>query len=172
MEIRSEPLSLTDLFEGLSNILKPLMEQKNLSLGINVGTEVPIIYTDPGKLQQILYNFLSNAIKFSPPDARVELSAQRDDPDHLRISVSDRGPGIEPANQQIIFEKFRQVDASVTRTHGGSGLGLAISKELTTLLNGSIGVRSTPGEGATFWITIPLQIEAGATDVRGKLVLA
>jgi two-component system sensor histidine kinase BarA len=171
MEIRSEPLSLGDLFEGLGNILKPLLEQKNLTLAALVGTDVPIIRTDPGKLQQILYNFLSNAIKFSPADARVELSAQRDGSDHLRISVTDQGPGIDLAKQQIIFEKFRQIDASVTRTHGGSGLGLAISKELTSLLNGSIGVRSTPGEGATFWILVPLHIEAGATDMRARLVL-
>ena len=171
MEIRSEPLSLGDLFEGLGNILKPLLEQKNLTMSASVDQDVPIIRTDPGKLQQILYNFLSNAIKFSPSGARIELSAQRDGADHLRISVTDHGPGIDPAKQQIIFEKFRQVDASVTRTHSGSGLGLAISKELTALLNGSIGVRSTPGEGATFWIIVPLQIEAGATDVRGRLVL-
>jgi signal transduction histidine kinase len=71
----------------------------------------------------------------------------------------------------MIFEKFRQADASVTRSHSGTGLGLAISKELTNLLNGSIGVRSTPGEGATFWIVIPIQIEAGAAEMRGKLVL-
>ena len=67
MEIRSEPLSLTDLFEGLANILKPLMEAKNLMLSLLVSADVPIVWTDPGKLQQILYNFLSNAIKFSPP---------------------------------------------------------------------------------------------------------
>jgi signal transduction histidine kinase len=170
MEIRSEPLSVPDLFEGLSNILKPLLEQNSLTLMNTVGAEVPIIRTDPGKLQQILYNFLSNAIKFSPVGGSIELAAHGDGPEHIRISVADLGPGIDQAKQQLIFEKFRQIDASVTRTHSGTGLGLAISKELTTLLNGSIGVRSTPGQGATFWIVIPVQIEAGATDVRGKLV--
>jgi two-component system sensor histidine kinase BarA len=172
MEIRSEPLSIPDLFEGLSNILKPLLEQKNLMLASTVGTEIPIVRTDPGKLQQILYNFLSNAIKFSPAGGRIDLAAAADGPDHLRISVTDQGPGIDQAKQQLIFEKFRQIDASVTRTHSGTGLGLAISKELTTILNGSIGVRSTPDHGATFWILIPLQIEAGATDVRAKLVFS
>ena len=171
MEIRSEPLSLPDLFEGLNNILKPLLEQKNLTLACNVGAGVPIVRTDPGKLQQILYNFLSNAIKFSPQGERVELVANLDGADSVRISVSDHGPGVDQAKQQIIFEKFRQADASVTRTHSGTGLGLAISKELTTLLNGSIGVRSAQGEGATFWIVIPLQIEAGDMEVRSRLVL-
>ena len=71
----------------------------------------------------------------------------------------------------MIFEKFRQIDGSVTRQHGGSGLGLAISKELTILLEGSIGVQSSPGQGAAFWITLPLQIESSSKDVRGRLVL-
>ncbi|MDB5355824.1 MAG: hypothetical protein JWN24_2277 [Phycisphaerales bacterium] len=171
MDIRSEPISLGDLFEGLTNILKPLTEAKGLTLTAAVAPDVPIIRTDPGKLQQILYNFLSNAIKFSPDAAAIDLLAQREGEDNVRITVIDRGPGIPPDKQGVIFEKFRQVDASHTRTHGGTGLGLAISKELTTLLNGSIGVRSTVGQGSAFWVIIPLKIEAGAMDMRGRLVL-
>ncbi len=171
MEIRSEPLSLPDLFEGLTNILKPLTESKRLTLAISIGSDVPILQSDPAKLQQVLYNFLSNAIKFSPPGSRIDLSATRDDPDHVRIALTDQGPGIESDKQQLIFEKFRQVDASVTRTHGGSGLGLAISKELTSLLGGSIGVRSAAGQGATFWILLPLKIQAADLDLRTRLVL-
>ena len=171
MEIRSEPLSLPDLFEGLGNILKPLLEQKSLRLVPLVGPDVPIIRTDSGKLQQILYNFLSNAIKFSPAAGQIDVAAERSGEDRVRISVTDQGPGISLAKQQLIFEKFRQVDASVTRTHSGTGLGLAISKELTTLLNGSISVRSAEGEGATFWIDIPVHIDAATTDVRDKLTV-
>ena len=186
MDIRSEPLSVTDLFEGLSNILKPLTEAKQVALAVEVAPDVPIIWTDPGKLQQILYNFLSNAIKFSPIGARIDLTAAREraadgaaessaDPaveERIHISVTDHGPGIDAGKQQLIFEKFRQVDASHTRTHGGTGLGLAISKELTILLGGSIGVRSAVGQGSTFWISIPLKIEAGAMDVRGRMVIS
>jgi signal transduction histidine kinase len=172
MEIRSEPLSLPDVFEGLTNILRPLAESKNLTIAASAEADMPIMHSDPAKLQQVLYNFLANAIKFSPPGAKIDLAAARDEFDRVRISVTDQGPGIEPANQQIIFEKFRQVDASHTRTHSGTGLGLAISKELTSLLGGSIGVRSTPGEGATFWITLPLKIQSGTLDVRGRLAVA
>jgi signal transduction histidine kinase len=99
------------------------------------------------------------------------VAAERVDDEHVRIGVTDQGVGIEPDKQQLIFEKFRQIDGSVTREHGGTGLGLAISKELTALLGGSIGVRSTPGQGATFWVVLPVRIEAGAQDVRGRLVL-
>jgi signal transduction histidine kinase len=175
MEVRSEPLSLPDLFEALVSLLKPLAEQKQLTIAPRVMPEMPIVRTDAAKLQQVLYNYLSNAIKFSPAGAKIDLIAERDGDgngeDNVRLTVIDRGPGIELDKQTLIFEKFRQLDGSVTRQHGGTGLGLAISKELAALLGGSVGVRSTPGEGATFWITIPLSIEPSSQDVRSRLVL-
>ena len=166
MEVRVDSLSLNDVFEGLSNLLKPLLEPKRISIANQVDPDVPIIRTDATKLQQILYNFLSNAIKFSPADAEIGLAASRFGNDRVRIEVTDRGPGIDPALQSIIFEKFRQLDGSVTRQHSGTGLGLAISKELATLLGGAIGLQSKSGDGATFWIALPLKIESGAQDVR------
>jgi len=171
MEVRSAPLPLNDLFEGLTGILKPLSEKKNLTIVTSIAGDVPILQTDAAKLQQVLYNFLSNAIKFSPAGGQIDLTAERVEDGRVLISVADRGPGIDPDKQQIIFEKFRQIDGSVTREHGGTGLGLAISKELTTLMGGEIGVRSTPGAGATFYILLPVRIEAGAMDVRAGLVL-
>lgn len=171
MDIRSEPLSLNDLFEALISVLKPLSETKHLSIVPFVAPDVPIIRTDPAKLQQVLYNFLSNAIKFSPANSRIELMATRRSDLRVRIAVTDYGPGIALEKHEVIFEKFRQVDASVTREHGGTGLGLAISKELSSLLSGEVGVESALGRGATFWIVIPSEIEAGAQDVAQKLVL-
>ncbi len=172
MEVRSEPLVIGDLFEGLVNVLRPLTEEKNLALVASVAADVPILQTDPGKLQQILYNFLSNAIKFAPSGGRIELTATRDGAEHVRIAVTDSGPGIPLDKQNIIFEKFRQIDGSVTRTHSGSGLGLAISRELSQLLGGSIGVKSTAGEGATFWITLPHRIQPGERELPGRLVMS
>jgi two-component system, NarL family, sensor histidine kinase BarA len=168
MEVRSEPLSLNDLFEGLTSILKPLCEGKSLTIEVSVAADVPIVRTDPAKLQQVLYNFLSNAIEFSPTGGVVELNAARQGEQGVKISVTDHGPGIEPDKQDLIFEKFRQIDGSVTRQHRGAGLGLAISKELTDLLGGTIGVSSIPGQGATFWILIPFEVEPGLRDVRSK----
>ncbi len=166
MEVRSEPLSLGDLFEGLSSILKPLTEARELSLNLSVAGDVPIVQTDPAKLQQILYNLLSNAIKFSPERGTIDLGAIREGETNIRISITDRGPGIEPSKQQLIFEKFRQLDAGVTREHSGTGLGLSIARELTLLLGGSIGLRSTPGQGSTFWIVLPQKIPPSAQDLR------
>jgi signal transduction histidine kinase len=172
MEIRSEALSLGDLFEGLVSVLKPLCEQKDLTIVPHVAPDVPLLHTDPAKLQQVLYNFLSNAIKFSPPGERISLIAEREDAGSVRISVTDRGPGVPPDKHSLIFEKFRQIDASHTRTHSGTGLGLAISKELITLLNGSIGVDSEPDRGSTFWIVLPLLIPAQSKDLKERLVMS
>lgn len=171
MEVRSEPLSLGDLFEGLTSVLKPLAERRNLLLRAHVSNDVPILQTDPAKVQQILYNFLSNAIKFSPQGQTIDLTAKREGLLSIRIDVVDRGPGIPPDKLGILFEKFRQVDASHTREHGGTGLGLAIAKELATLLGGTVGVESNPGAGSTFWLVLPLRITAESKDVRGKMVL-
>lgn len=171
MDVRPAAISLSDLFEGLISVLKPLSETKDLSIIPTISTDVPIIETDPSKLQQVLYNFLSNAIKFSPAGGRIDLAAERVD-DGVRIAVTDRGPGIPADKQNVIFEKFRQLDASVTRQHSGTGLGLAISKELTTLLGGAIGVNSLPGAGSTFWVMLPIAVSGGEQDARAKLVYA
>jgi signal transduction histidine kinase len=172
MDVRSEPLSLGDVFEGLINLLKPLGEQKNVTIVPQVMSGVPIIETDPAKVQQVLYNLLSNAIKFSPANDRIDLIAVTEGSENVKIIVKDHGPGVEPEKQEVIFEKFRQIDGSVTREHSGTGLGLSISKELTVLLGGAIGVDSILGQGATFWILLPLKIQPGQRDVRQKLVLS
>ena len=172
MDVRAEPLSLNDLFEGLINLLKPLAEGKDLSIVPVVGADVPIMKTDPTKLQQVLYNLLSNAIKFSPNGGRIDISAATVEDENVRIVVKDNGPGIAPEQQEVIFEKFRQIDGSVTRQHSGTGLGLAISKELIALLGGTIGVDSVPGEGAAFWVVLPLKIVAGQHDLRGRIPLS
>ena len=166
MEVRAEPLSVSDLFEGLSNILRPLLEPKVLTIRVQVGNDVPLLHTDGAKLQQILYNFLSNAIKYSPTGGEIQLVAQRQEEKIVRISVTDHGVGIPVEKQQLIFEKFRQIDQSHTREYSGTGLGLSISRELTHLLGVTIGVESKPREGATFWVLIPIRIDSSTQDVR------
>lgn len=159
METRPSDLVVSDLFEGLVSLLKPLCEQKKLTIAAQASPDVPIVHTDPARLQQVLYNLLSNAIKFSPERATIDVVAARLDEGHIKICVVDRGPGIDPQHQKVIFEKFRQVDSGVTRQHGGTGLGLSISRELMRLLGGSIGVDSAVGQGATFWCILPIRME-------------
>jgi signal transduction histidine kinase len=166
VELAIEPVSPVDLIEGLQTIMKPQAQKRAIALEARVGLNLPAVETDPGKLQQILYNFLSNAIKFAPEGSAVIISAERltraDEPPAVRFGVTDTGPGIPLDMQDIIFEKFRQVDASHTREHKGVGLGLAICRELAELLGASLSVVSEPGAGATFHVDVPIAHQSPA----------
>ena len=113
---------------------------------------------DPSRLQQCFWNLLTNAIKFTPRNGRVQVSLQRVN-SHVEVSVSDNGQGIKPEFLPHIFERFRQGDASTTRRHGGLGLGLSIVKHLIELHGGRISAKSAgEGQGATFAIDLPIMV--------------
>lgn len=159
MEVNLEATSIFDLLEGLSSIMRPQAKTKGVTVSLSVENDMPTVQTDPGKLQQILYNFLSNAIKFTEPNTEILISAKRVKPqgeeNSIRISVKDCGSGIPEDMIDTVFEKFRQVDATHTREHCGTGLGLAICRELAELLHVNLTVKSTPSSGATFCVDIP-----------------
>jgi signal transduction histidine kinase len=113
------------------------------------------VLVDPARLQQVLANLIANAIKFSPDGEVVSVALQRRD-EAVRILVRDRGPGIPEAFRARLFERFAQADGSDTRQRGGTGLGLAISRALVERMGGAIGVDSTPGQGATFHVDLPV----------------
>jgi signal transduction histidine kinase len=198
--LREEKVSVGDVCEAMANFMRPLAQKKNIALELSVDPDMPLITTDPGRFQQILYNFLSNAIKFTPPDGRVSIIARGEGeaarllpgeseasgiaspspaapsapnaipmPRKIRISIADTGPGISLEDQQVIFEKFRQIDGSVTRQHSGSGLGLAIARELASMLGGRIELQSTPGRGATFSLVMPVESAQRTVDVHPTL---
>jgi signal transduction histidine kinase len=160
VELTVAPTSTSDLVEGLMAVMRPQSEAKRIALETRVEEDLPAIETDAGKVQQILYNFLSNAIKFSPEGSTIVVFAGRsvrgDGSPGVRIGVIDEGPGIPEDMQDTIFEKFRQVDASHTRQHSGTGLGLAICRELAEILGATVGVVSKPGKGATFSLELPM----------------
>ncbi len=164
--LRMERVNPPDVCESLMNFMRPLAHKKGIELSLNVNGPIPLITTDPGRLQQILYNFLSNAIKFTPADGQVRLEVSMAAADRVKLSVIDTGPGISPDHQEEIFEKFRQLDASVTREYSGTGLGLAISRELAGMLNSQIELVSSPGKGASFSLIIPV---GGTTRVGTDL---
>jgi signal transduction histidine kinase len=156
IELHIEKTSIPELCRGIIAFFSPLTEKQKLKVRLAVDENIPLIKTDAGKVQQILYNLLNNAVKFTPENGKVEIKAFMPDDQTVRISVSDTGPGIEEADKEKIFEKFRQADGSLTRTQPGTGLGLAISTELAKLMSGKIGLESTAGEGATFWLDLPI----------------
>jgi two-component system, NarL family, sensor histidine kinase BarA len=164
--MRHEKVNVADVCEAMLNFMRPLAQKKEIELTLTVQPDMPLVTTDPGRLQQVLYNFLSNAVKFTPARGAVKISAKLDDGDTVRVSVADTGPGISDKDQEYIFEKFRQIDGSVTRQHSGTGLGLAISRELASLLGGRIELQSTVGKGATFSLILPIGTDsASTTDV-------
>ena len=162
MELSVSNSSIIDLLEGICAIMRPQADLKKITLEIHRPDGLPTVETDPGKLQQILYNFVSNAIKFSPEGSCVIVRADVwsvDGTPGMRLAVVDRGPGIPLDMQQTIFEKFRQVDASHTKSHGGTGLGLAICRELSTMLGAKLGIESN-SKGSSFWVEMPLEFRA------------
>jgi PAS domain S-box-containing protein len=124
------------------------------TLELELEPELPQASADRDRLQQVLVNLLDNAIKYSPGGGQVTLALESR-PDAVRISVSDPGLGIPPAEQQRVFEKFYRLDTQLTRAGGGTGLGLYITRELVRRMGGTIAVRSKPGVGSTFTVDLP-----------------
>jgi len=160
LTLHVERTSIPDLCRGLVSFFGPLVDNRKLQMELNISPNIPVIQTDPNKVQQILYNFVSNAIKFTPENGKIQVTASMVDEKTVRVAVSDTGCGIAKQDQDKIFDKFRQADGSITRHTTGSGLGLAISKELAMLLAGQIGLESSQGRGATFWLDIPVAIKS------------
>ena len=137
--------------------LEPIIMTTKLTVTLDVSREVGPITSDRQKVKQIVLNLLSNALKFTH-EGGVTLSARRSPREKaVRLSVSDTGIGIAPADQERIFEDFRQLDNSPTRPYGGTGLGLSICRRLAQMLDGRLAVQSEPGRGSTFILTLPMQ---------------
>jgi signal transduction histidine kinase len=178
LAIESLAFDLRPVMEGVGEMLAPKAQDKNLDLVLQYPSHLPRHFIgDAGRIRQVLTNLVGNAVKFTAHgqilidveiESRDELSAR------MRVSVQDTGCGIPTEKIGALFQRFSQADSSTTRKYGGAGLGLAISKQLTELMGGSIGVRSTLGKGSTFWFTLPLELDthphaasAPAADSRG-----
>ncbi len=148
---------VTDLISEVRSELEPIIIRSRLSVTMQIEKDLPIVSSDRQKVKQILLNFLSNALKFTHHGS-VTLAAVRSARDKtITLSVTDTGIGIAPADQDKIFEDFRQLDNSPTRAYGGTGLGLSICRRLAQMLNGRIAVESQVGRGSTFTLTLPLK---------------
>jgi signal transduction histidine kinase len=158
LELRIEQGSLPQICEALVSSFLPQTHEKRLRIKVTLDPAIPLLRTDIGKVQQVLYNLFSNAVKFTSARGQIEIKAHMLDDKRLRIAVIDTGCGIAKAHQEHIFEKFRQVDGSLTRQTPGTGLGLAISRELAILLSGQLSLESEPDKGSTFWLDIPVDL--------------
>jgi len=154
---------MTPLREAIET-LEPAVQVKKLSVATKVQESLPFIDADPDRLRQVFWNLLANAIKFCPTAGRVDIAA-RQEKEELVIDFTDNGQGIDPAFLPFVFDKFRQGDASATRSHGGLGLGLAIVKFVVESHGGTVGAWSAgAGKGARFTVRLPVVMRRRASD--------
>ncbi len=156
MVVVSEDFSLVGMMESVRTVGETLASQQNKFLHVNASVEPPLdcLTNDPGRVRQILYNLVSNAVKFTPDGGAVSIRA-REEGGLVTISVQDTGIGIDPSDTERIFEEFQQIDSSASREYPGTGLGLALVKKLVELLGGKVWVESQVGAGSTFTFTLP-----------------
>lgn len=159
LELSYSSFTPADLVDNVRSKVNTLAQTKGLTLTTILAEDLPAtLWGDPNRIQQILFNLVSNAIKFTK-QGKVEVELYRPDPDHWALQVSDTGPGIPDEAKSYIFEPFRQVDGSVTREYRGVGLGLSIVKQLTQLMGGQILLTSEVGCGSTFKVILPIVAE-------------
>ena len=155
VQLKISHFDVNALVQELSEAMRPLAEHRELKLKLTLDEKIPPFGADQEKIDTVISNLLSNAMKFTPPGGtiHVETSLQGD---RVRVAVTDSGVGIAPKNHALIFERFYQVDGSSSRERAGTGLGMALSKELVEMHGGMIALDSELGKGSTFSITLPL----------------
>jgi CheY-like chemotaxis protein/signal transduction histidine kinase len=174
MEFHFAPMVLSDLADSMRQQFSHVAEEKGLSFEIEVTDDVPdAIETDQQRVEQVSKNLLANAFKFTEQGSvRLTIRSATQNTGSptqaIAISVSDTGIGMTQEQQQIVFEAFQQANGSTNRKYGGTGLGLAISRELITNLGGTITLESTPDQGSTFTVTLPLCRDASAVREISK----
>ena len=164
LELDETPFALDTLLFEATELVAVRAEQQGIEPLVRLDPECPTeCIADPGRIRQVLLNLLSNAVKFTHDGyvlAELALVSRDGERARVRCSVTDTGIGIDEARLPALFEEFSQADASTTRQYGGTGLGLAITKRLVDLLGGEVAARSTPGEGSTFVVELPLRVAA------------
>jgi PAS domain S-box-containing protein len=164
IRLNLQPVELDLLISGALEGVRPAAEAKGIVLEKEVAPGAGTVNGDPGRLQQVLWNLLTNAIKFTPPGGRIAVRAARA-LSHVELRVTDTGEGISPEFLPLMFQRFSQADASTTRKHGGLGLGLSIVKSLVEMHGGMVEAASPgQGQGATFLVRLP----AGAAPPEAR----
>jgi signal transduction histidine kinase len=156
IEVKPEPIALALSLAEVVEQLKPLANNKDLSLQLQLDDGLPMVAADGHRLRQVVLNLVANALKFTEQGGVTIRCIHLKQRGMVQVAVSDTGIGISPAALSYIFEAFRQADGSTTRRFGGTGLGLTIAKKLIELQGGEIAVESIPGEGSTFSFTLPM----------------
>ena len=155
-------LSSCDIIQSVYDEYESIMKENNIDFSISCNVDVTVS-VDKNRIEQVLKNFLINAIDFVPENGKIEIATKRNDP-YVTFYVKDNGIGISKDNQKNLFKKFYQVNASTTREHGGSGLGLSICKGIVRSMDGLIGVESNLGDGSIFYFSLPIKNDSDIHD--------
>jgi signal transduction histidine kinase/CheY-like chemotaxis protein len=167
-----EPTELTPVIETAINVVRPTAETKHIKIEIDFAGEPSLVSADAHRMQQVIWNLVSNSVKFTPAGGRVRVRTYQTE-GHAHLEVSDTGQGIAADFLPHVFERFRQADSSTTRLHGGLGLGLAIVRHLVEIHGGSVSAHSDgAGKGATFTVTLPLLADQPGESKRMRPSLA
>jgi PAS domain S-box-containing protein len=154
MDFVAAPIDLPTLVDEALALVRPDAERKRITLGMDL-QPLPGLRLDPARLKQVLLNYLSNAVKFTPEGGRIQVRALPLGPDRWRLEVEDSGVGISEADQARLFAQFQQLRQGRSPPQAGTGLGLALTRRLVELQGGTVGVQSTPGHGSTFHAELP-----------------
>jgi CheY-like chemotaxis protein len=158
VQLDVQPIDLQEVISAAIDSVRLSAEAKHIRLRAVLDAKAGRMRGDPHRLQQIFWNLLTNAVKFTPSGGRVDVVLERVN-SHVEVSVEDSGVGIRPEFLSFVFDRFRQADASTTRRHGGLGLGLSIVKHLVELHGGSVRVKSAgEGQGSTFVVALPISV--------------
>jgi two-component system, NarL family, sensor histidine kinase BarA len=155
IQLHIEQIKVDEICDAVMASFSEITREKNIKVQLEVQRELPNLVTDAGKIQQILENYMSNAVKFTPQEGTITLSVVMLDDKTIRFSVADTGCGIAEPDKEKLFQKFGQLGNPLTRESSGTGLGLAISKELADMLAGQVGFESQLEKGSIFWLDIP-----------------
>jgi signal transduction histidine kinase/ActR/RegA family two-component response regulator len=167
IEVLPVDFQVADLFSALRGMLRPLLVADSVELVFEEVAQLPALYTDEGKVSQILRNFISNALKFTRlGEIRVGAALAADDASMIEFSVSDTGVGIAPDHQELIFEEFTQIQNEMQRGVKGTGLGLPLCRKLAELLGGRVTLQSEPGRGSTFTVRLPVRLRRAQADTE------
>ncbi len=167
MEFNPEPIDPRTLVREVRAIMRTQVARKRIHLGVEIDSSLEKMVLDPGKLKQVLFNYLSNAIKFTPEEGRVTIVMRPDGAETFILEVKDTGIGIKPEDIPRLFVEFQQLDSSISKKYQGTGLGLALTKRIVEAQGGEVGVSSTPGVGSVFYARLPQRQPQTSVIVNG-----
>jgi PAS domain S-box-containing protein len=157
LEFRPEPVELTRLVDEVCAVLRTMAAARCIALDCEVEPSIDQVTLDPSRFKQVLYNYVSNALKFTEAEGKVEIRIAPEDASSFRLEVHDTGIGIATRDQSRLFTEFLQLDAGRSKRHGGTGLGLALTRRIVEAQGGRVGVTSTVGAGSVFFAILPRQ---------------